>query len=76
MSDFDIEPKVRDLLQRCTYSNDNLPQVKDRRCNRKSDISDACDINIIGDHNVVIEANILFMTVVFVISCIWLSLLR
>ena len=76
MRDFSIETRVRDLLQKCTYSNDNLPQVKNKYCSKKADTANACDINIIGDHNIVIDANLILMTIVFIISCIWLSLLR
>lgn len=76
MRDSNIETRVRDLLQKCTYSNDNLPQVKNKYYNKKPDTANACDISIIGDHNIVIDANLILMTVVFVISCVWLSLLR
>jgi len=76
MRDSNIETRVRDLLQKCTYSNDNLPQAKNGYCDKKPDTANNCDISIIGDHNIVINANIVLMTVVFVISCVWLSLLR
>lgn len=75
MRDHDIDMRIRDILQRSYPSNDNMLSMKTKYSSDQGDVN-PCNINIVGDHNVVIEANILFTAFVFIVSCIWLSLLR
>lgn len=73
MTDLNIESQVRDILQRCTYSNDNC--IKHKSLSEDTVKSDNdCAIRIIGNNNIIIEANFLYTTFLFILSCFWMYL--
>ena len=70
-----IERKIRDILQRCTCSNDNCAK---RKISDKNDskTNDDCIIRIVGNNNIIIEANFLYTTFIFLLSCLWMYLCK
>jgi len=59
MSDFNIELRVRELLQRCSPSNDN--SFNDAVKHQSGYI-----IHVEGSNNVIVDANISFLTLLLI----------
>lgn len=73
MNNLNLEHKVREILQRCTYSNDNF--TKDKRTNNTSQKTNKdYAIRITGNNNIIIEANFLYTTFLFLLACFWMYL--
>ena len=74
MCESNIENRIRDLLQKHSYSNDNKPSEVAPL--RKEEHTLNGGISIVGNNNIIIEANLFYTTFIFIASCLWLWLMR
>lgn len=73
MTDLNIDSQVRDILRRCSYSNDNVAKSSSAfKNNIKTEEEFA--ISIVGNNNIVVEADFLYSTFLFLIGCFWMYL--
>lgn len=75
MNDLDVEARIRDLLQKCAYSNDNFPQKRNHQVqNCKPKTVSRAVISVIGDNNIIIDANLVYTIFIFLIAFMWIYL--
>lgn len=71
MENSSIDARIREILNRRTYSNDNdiiCPDTEDRAR------YGACGINITGNNNIIIKADLPGMLFLFIANCLWMYL--
>ena len=74
MKNTDLDMQIKDILNKRTYSNDNYAKsdmagFKQIPLNEKS-------ISVVGNNNIIINGNLLYMTFVFLIAFAWLCLTK
>lgn len=73
MENNSLDLRIRELLSRCSYSNDNYIKCKYLSANNQLGTTKACAINIVGNH-IIIEANIFCALFAFLVTFFWMRL--
>lgn len=73
MTDLNLDSRIRDILQRNFPSNDNASKSA-TPLKKPSDTEGKRVIYITGNNNIVIEANSLYTTFLFLLACFWMYL--
>ena len=74
MKNTNLDMKIQEILSKRTYSNDNAVYPTDDTSQKSA--RQNCEISIIGNNNIIISGNLLYMTFVFLIACAWMCMAR
>ena len=75
MKDSNLDMQIQEILNKRTYSNDNYTNTGTDKSLKAIPVQSS-GISIVGDNNIIINGNLLYMTFVFIIACAWLCLIR
>lgn len=70
----EVDTQIRELLQKCSYSNDNFVRVENNESNKEK--AESSGISIVGDHNIIIDTGIFHVAFILFIAYMWVSLLN
>lgn len=75
MKNTNLDMQIQEILNKRTYSNDNYARPSADEVLRPLQ-PQSSGISIVGNNNIIINGNLLYMTFVFLIACAWLCLMR
>lgn len=71
MNPQELDIRITQLLQKCSYSNDNFVQPKPTA--KEKDVG--VGISVVGDHNIIIDTGIVNSLFVFLAAYLWMCVL-
>lgn len=75
MNNTNLDMQIQEILSRRTYSNDNYANSEINKHSKQIPIQSS-GISIVGNNNIIINGNLLYMTFVFLIAFAWMCLIK